>query len=558
MPLRATFGIAVLIIVFFLPNAFGTKAELLVQRLKATASPEIGITKKEQALAKELQGIGAEAIPLLLPLLADENEAIRQLASYTLRDMDGLTEEHLDALIAACRRGEGWIPPAIARVGTPRAVNFLVEELVRQRKTQNQLTWAIEILGEKAVPALVQIYQRETDWDEELEQTMQSVMGSLGMKAAAAVDPLLAIVLDDTQPAAKRRRAIVALGSIGEPEAIRRLQQRKDYWELRGDSTLTRSVEEALVKVGVSEAVPILTRELKESADPFRTTLIMRDLARLSERGVSAGPAVIEYLNNADWDLRVAAARTLGFIGYQASASTLIPLLKCKEDWRLVLCTAESLGRLQNEEALRSLEDVSKGYWYPPVRDAARGAIAAIRRLDSQKDNSTEALSKIDTFFDYKLMDEKVASLDEKEEQLLRLPVAVKPAQRLAVDNGHFIATDNGEWGGETKFIDSNGVSHLVVKENTQAVYRTPDGALAVTGLAHMDFNAGAIYRLIRKPDGSWSGEKWRVLPGAPRFSRMLEGRNLFVSCYGGIVAISREGEIRLLTRSESLRSPKR
>src|SRR5438270_7856322 len=145
-----------LVVVFFLlADAFGANPELLVQRLKATASPEIGITKKEQEIAKQLQAVGPEAIPLLLPLLADENPAIRQLASYTLRDINGLTEEHLDPLIAACRSGEGWIPPAIAHVGTARAVNFLVEELVRERKTQNQLTWAIEILGEKAVPALV-------------------------------------------------------------------------------------------------------------------------------------------------------------------------------------------------------------------------------------------------------------------------------------------------------------------------------------------------------------------------------------------------------------------
>jgi HEAT repeat protein len=491
----------------------------------------------------------------LLPLLADENPAIRQLASYTLRDINGLTEEHLDPLIAACRRGEGWIAPAIARIGTPRAVNFLVEELVRERKTQNQLTWAIEIVGAKAVPALVQVYQRETDWDEELEQTMQYIMRSLGAKAAAAVDPLYAIAINDTEPAAKRRRVIIALGCIGEPaqSAVRRLQERKDHSELLGDSMLTKTVNEALVKVGASEAVPILTRALVESPDPFSMTLIMRDIARLSERGVSAGPAVIKYLNNSDWEVRLAAAHTLGFIGYKDSGRELTALLKNKEDWRLTLCAAESLGRLKNRQAIADLEGVSRTYWYPLVRDVAQRAIAAMQHADSKTEDSTEDPSPIDAFFDYEKLDEKIESLDEKEAPLLKFPIADEPSQRLVGDSGHFIATDNGEWGGDTKFIDSKGHSHLVVTENTQAVYRVPSGALAVTGLAHLDMNSGAIYKLTKKPDGSWLGEKWRALPGAPRFSRMLKDGNLFVSCYGGIVTISPDGEIRLLTRSESL-----
>jgi hypothetical protein len=94
----------------------------------------------------------------------------------------------------------------------------------------------------------------------------------------------------------------------------------------------------------------------------------------------------------------------------------------------------------------------------------------------------------------------------------------------------------------------------LVVSENTQALYPTTTGALAVTGLAHMDLDRGSVYKLAKRADGSWAGEKWRALPGAPRFSRMLKDGNLFISCNGGIVTISPDGEIRWLTRSESLR----
>jgi HEAT repeat protein len=441
--------------IFFLPAAFGTNTELLVQRLKATASPEIGITKEEQEVAKELQNVGAEAIPLLLPLLNDENAAVRHLTAYTLRDIDGLTEEHLDALIAACRRGEGWIPPAIARIGTPRAVNFLIEELVRQRETQNQLTWAIEMLGSKAVPGLVRVYQNQTQWDEDLDQTMQSVMRSLGAKAASAVDPLFALATDKTQPAAKRRRAIIALGLIGEPaqSAVMRLQQQRDYFELSSNTDLKKALDDAVVRGGASEAVPILTRALKKSPESWRTVLIMRDIAALSERGVKAGPAVIKYLNDGDWELRVAAARTLGYIKYREAGRDLAALLENKEDWRLVLSAAESLDRLKDERAVASLEAVSKNHWHPRVRQAAEHAISVMRRVDAKTDNSTKSPSPIETFFDYENVDDKMDSLEEAEAPLLKFPVAVGPSQRLFVDNGYFIATDNGEWGGERNLL---------------------------------------------------------------------------------------------------------
>jgi len=434
---------ACLLLAFFAPTAFGPNVESLVQRLKAIASPEIGVTKEEQEVARELQQIGAEAIPLLLPLLSDQNAAIRDLASYTLRDIDGLTEEHLDVLIAACRRGDSWIAPAIARIGTPRAVNFLVEELVRQRQTQSQLTWAIEMLGDKAIPVLVQVYQNQTQWDEDLDRTMQYIMRTLGDEAGAAVDPLVALATDETQPATKRQRAIVALGLIGEPAqlAVGRLQRRKDYWELQGDSKLKKAIDEAIVRVGASEAVPILTRALKESPEAGSTLLIMRDIAALSQRGVMAGSAVIKYLNDPDWEVRAAAARTLGYIGCQEAARDSTALLKNKQDWRLVFSAAESLGRLKDKQAIATLGEVSRNHWHPRVREAANRAISATER-DNAKENSTEPSPVAQEFFDYENAHDKIDSLKEAEASLLRFPVAITPSQRLTVDNGYFIATD--------------------------------------------------------------------------------------------------------------------
>ena len=113
-----------------------------------------GIGPEERKLAETVQKYGAEAVPYLVKLLDDGTTNARQLAGYTLRDIDGLKPEHLPALIRARRRGDGWIPPAIARVGTPEAVEFLISDLRQDPDTNTQVTWSLSSLGSKAAPSL--------------------------------------------------------------------------------------------------------------------------------------------------------------------------------------------------------------------------------------------------------------------------------------------------------------------------------------------------------------------------------------------------------------------
>ncbi|HET9475423.1 MAG TPA: hypothetical protein VFO82_16095, partial [Steroidobacteraceae bacterium] len=109
------------------------------------AASRVGL--EEQALAKAVQKYGAQAVPGLIKLLESDSSNARELAGYTLRDIDGLKPEHLPALMKARRNGDGWIPPAIARVGTPEAVAFLVEDLRKDPEIHTQVTVALRRLG---------------------------------------------------------------------------------------------------------------------------------------------------------------------------------------------------------------------------------------------------------------------------------------------------------------------------------------------------------------------------------------------------------------------------
>jgi len=125
----------------------------------------------------------------------------------------------------------------------------------------------------------------------------------------------------------------------------------------------------------------------------------------------------------------------------------------------------------------------------------------------------------------------------------------------VAVAGGFLVPSDRGEWGGETAFVNSVGNSHSVISCNTESLHVTPNGILAVTGLSHLGWNNGALFKLRSPRKGQWTAVKWRVLPGAPMFSRMLTSGDLFVSCVGGMVTVSPDGSMECLKRSDVISS---
>ena len=112
--------------------------------IEESARPGLRITETGEEVAKSIQRLGPEAIPYLLPLLKHENWCVRRLTAYTLGGVDGLRDEHLDALIELRLTGDEWILPAIARVGTPKAIKFLVDELKKEERRNSHVFAPVE------------------------------------------------------------------------------------------------------------------------------------------------------------------------------------------------------------------------------------------------------------------------------------------------------------------------------------------------------------------------------------------------------------------------------
>ena len=404
---------------------------------------------------------------------------------------------------------------------------------------------AVARLGDKAVPRLVAICQSEKQWDAAVEGKMYSVFNRLGDKAAGAIEPLSRLAGDEAEPSARRFRAIRALGAIG-PSAI-------------------------LQFVETGAHFPTGTAQIDNAGASFATVELMRTIAELRGRAVSAGSFVAAIAGSEDWEARLAATRTIGRISYSDASDALLKLLKSPDDWRLVYGAAESLGMLKHNEAVSPLAEVSKAHWYPPVREVARHAIETIQNDGANQEEERLAPGERG-FPDLERIGRDMETVLEEEAEKVRfavlppapdLPVkikadatAVQTEQRraVAVDGGYLVARDYGEFGGDISFVDADGNSHVVVEENTHEIYKMPSGIFAVSGLAHMGYNSGFIYKIEKAGEQRWTGTKWRALPGAPRFSRVLKDGRLFVSCFDGIVLVTTDGEMKSVTRSECLR----
>lgn len=532
--------------------------DALIARIESVADESLGVTEPERALADQLRAQRGAAIPRLLPFLSNPRHGVRKLVGYTLRDIEGLQKEHLEPLIAACRRGEGWLPPAIARIGTPRAVEFLVETLVLQPQPGSQFTYALELLGARGACALAAPLRNRVHLEPGYFECLDEVLHKLGSRAAPAVDTLLEVACDRNFELAQRQFAVSAIGKIG-------IAARRATPALRALARFEREsfdecVEETLIAIGGPEAVEILVQRLR--AHPSNSTL--QDLAELGEAARSAAPLVADLLENPH--LRATAAETLGWLGDAGCASALLAKLADDDNWLVVDKTSEALGRLRARSAMSALQSVAERHWFARVRRTAAKAIEVIRGVSEYDDASAEAewFLRRDERPDTRgalpallpgpdqVSADQLARLTYPFEfrsygadgRLQRKPKVQRAQCGLAVAGGRLLGASRGEWGGELVQVRTDGSSSMVLDDNVVGVHRTPTGIVAVAGIAHLSYNAGALYRIEAGADGTFTATWWKRLPGAPVVSGFIDDGLLFIRCLDADVVLTATGDL--------------
>lgn len=533
--------------------------ETALSEMQTVAAAGSGITAEEQAIAALVAGFGPEAIPGLLHLLEHRSLDVHELAAYTLRDVEGLTETHLDRLIEAQLRDDGWLPVAIARIGTPRALAFLMSELEKHpdRHTQHTVAWTR--LGATGLPYLVEPYECHDGCDEKLLAVIAFIFSELKSEAADAVPHLLSIATDAGRTDVARRAAVEALGSIG-PDAASIVN---DLRELAREepALFERSVNQALADIGGPAGAAVLLDRLAEDADAVH----FRELAALGRGARVAGPNVTRYLEHQNRDVRLWAARTLGYIDYGDAIPELVDLLLNEEDWRVVAVAVESLGRLEAVGATSAIAHVRDRHWYPPVRDAAAKALKVLEAREEYLEShpthfpseffayqsmgqelepceGREARSRLSAAVAKKLQYTRIVTFGEDGGTLREVPQV--PDVGLRVHDGWLVGSDRGEWGGELVHLDLSLEQHLVLEANVIGVFEGHGAILVVTGRGGLP-DAGLVYRASMGQGGEWTASEWVTLPGAPYSAAVQEGA-LLIHCAGGSVLLFADGDLQM------------
>jgi HEAT repeat protein len=528
-----------------------------VLELEQTPRSGPGMSEDDDRLAKALRAAGPEAVPYLLVLLDHRRPEVRELAAYVLRDHPDLTAEHLPALLRAARREPGWLPVAIARIGTPGALRFLVSELVRREDADGELGQAFLRLGERGLPGLVRVLRCEWGCGPRLLDAVSTLLGRPEVHAAAALGELTSLAADPRAPAPAREHAVRVLGAIG-PEAapaapVLRALAKED------PRRFADLVDSALAHQGGPDAEAIVLRRLRERPTPAR----FRELAELGERARVAGPELVAYLQHPDWDVVLGAARALGFVGATEAAPALATLFHREDDWRLSWAAAESLGKLRAVAALPVLREVAANHWFPPVRGAATRAIGAIERVPATP--VRYGLSGFaDEFFDDQRVAEEVwlggcpavVSARLERPPAPALPHAPyrrpghggelqEPAVALQVAEGWLLGAARGDEDGELVLVEAGGAQRLVLEDGLRGVVRMPGrGIVAVAGQGHR----GTVYRVVRGPEGRYQALRWRSLPGPPEWARLEDdGRRMLVHCRRGSVLVGADGRMEVV-----------
>ncbi len=549
------------------PERIPLELQKLLERIPSVADGNgHSVGRPEKNLAKEIQAFGRLAVAPMITLLEDKNDHIRFFAGYVLRDLPGLEERHLDALIRAHQRGDGWIPPAIGRVGTPRAIAYLIGDLQRRPESHTQVTWALTKAKGAAAIALAQLFHAQAVVDRQLCAAVCQILNEQGKDAAPAVPILLAAIQDRSAVRENRRAALRALASIG-VEASDTVPALKKL--ARAEPEFAEAVDSAIAGIGSPDAAEVFAARLRSSPDQ----LLLRDLAEIGHNGKAAGAEVTKLLTHENWELRVNAARALGYIGYTEATDDLRQLLSNEDDWRLVYVAAESLGRLKAKAAVPELQKVAQAHGFKPVRTAAAKAIEVIRGRATYESRWARANFPFE-FFEYVNAgtdaypdtgpvrgkplvlgpDELSAKALLEDEPAIEVPsedtgekLRMKPTCGLKLKEGVLLGSNRGEWGGELVLKKTNGQTQVLLHENVRGVHQTPSGIFATVGLAHLFFNDGSIYRIEFDAAGDGRAVRWKILPGAPEKSGFSETGELVVYCNGGAARVTQDGKFEFL-----------
>jgi hypothetical protein len=197
---------------YSIPPSFSAcrSLDVCLRSLDSEASTADGsIGPDEEAVAKKLSTFGEPAKHELLRRAAGADAKWRNLSGAILANWKTWSPSDVPELRAALRLDPGgWMAGPLRTIGTPAAIEALVEDL--PKGSENQTDFALQKLGPRAIPALMPLLENENTSPSAIR-----VIKLMGDSAAPLQSSWSQIANDPGEPLTKRLAALRAIGALG-------------------------------------------------------------------------------------------------------------------------------------------------------------------------------------------------------------------------------------------------------------------------------------------------------------------------------------------------------
>ena len=507
-----------------------------------------------RAIADNLRRFGEPAKQELLGRTVGAHPGWRNLAGDILSHWGGWSPSDVPAIRAALQlQHGGWMARPLAEIGTPEAIQALVEDLA-VIGSLSQTGWALVKIGPKALPYLLPILAGR------LAVEAAGVIREMGREAFAVAPDWASIAASTDNPKDVRLAALRGLAAMGEGAR----QQGKDLREMLAspDADIRAQVFKTLVAIRDPSVVTTVAEKCNPSGTafssiPFESLTCLVTAAAFGDHARTVGSQLMKFLVSPNGEELAVAVTALGYIGYDAAVPQIEQQLR-SPDWRVVYAAARSLGWLAATGSIPELERVAFGHWLPEVRDQAMTAADALKssggRMARPPSFEGRDGARLLFFFGLDFIGQSILrslpACGSRRWQWHDVQFSEPPPRgaRLSLGAGELIGSNRGRRGGELMWQPADGQAQPLIKHNVVAIEAVEGGAIVLFGLAHMGFGDGYAVRVSQRGDGAWSLSEVARLPSTAGALTRL-GPNLFAAWSEHRVVVFSDKEIVGLAR---------
>ena len=514
---------------------------------------------------------GDEAKYALLDKADSDHDAWRNFASAILGDWGGWTDRDIPKLASVLRRSHGgWIARALGEIGSPAAIEVLVDDLPfagRYSQTGHALLQIGPGVLDYLLPALMMSgpeSEPQTEFDRDyiyLDEVVSfteppwapayGLIQEFRSQATRITDEWITIATRRRETPERRIGALRGLaamnGYVGERSADLRSVRRDRNEDIARQAFLT------LVAVHDASVVAELVAACQPSGGQWDEYAIesFSCLRMLSEFGSKArleGAALLTFLESGNPAEQLYAIETLGMIGY-ADAIPQIESFLQSEDWRHVFAAVRALGHLQSLSSVPAIEAATREHWLWELEHFGRHTATSLVRHQPFTEIyiSRSRILTSQWFGDYSLPfdfseDCPPAVWRYEGGQLTFAEPRYSPENKFDRGDGVLIGTDRGEFGGSLIWEPVAGEAITLVPDNTTFMFEDGDDVITLHGIAHLGVNYGFATLVSRGDNREWSVRVIARFPAHLLQAKPLGDGKFAANSSGRVVIFDRNG----------------